>query len=79
LREASAYYTLPSSVLDGALNGALRSIEIGVSGTNLLLFSDYGSYDPEVSVFGTQAVAQSVEVTPYPSARRITFHLRFTY
>lgn len=79
LREASIYYTLPSSFLDNALNGALRSAQLGVSGTNLLLFSDYQSYDPEVSVFGTQAVAQSVEVTPYPSARRITFHLRFTY
>ncbi len=79
LREASVYYTLPSSILDSAFNGVLRSVEIGMSGSNLLLFSDYGSYDPEVSVFGTQAVAQSVEVTPYPSSRRLTFHLRLEY
>lgn len=79
LREASIYYTLPSSVLDTAFNGALRNVKLGLSGSNLLLFSDYDSYDPEVSVFGTQAVAQSVEVSPYPSARRLTFHLRLEY
>lgn len=79
LREASIYYTLPSSVLDTAFNGALRNVKLGLSGSNLLLFSDYDSYDPEVSVFGTQAVAQSVEVTPYPSSRRLTFHLRLEY
>ena len=79
LREASIYYTLPDRILENTFNGALRNVKLGLSGSNLLLFSDYRSYDPEVSVFGTQAVAQSVEVTPYPSSRRITFHLRLEY
>lgn len=79
LREASIYYTLPNRILNGAFNGALSNVKLGLSGSNLLLFSDYDSYDPEVSVFGTQAVAQSVEVTPYPSSRRITFRLRVEY
>ena len=79
LREASIYYTLPSSILETAFNGILRNARVGFSGSNLLLFSDYSSYDPEVSVFGTQPVAQSVEVTPYPSSRRLTFHLELEY
>ena len=79
LREASVYYTLPDRILSNAFSGALRNVKLGLSGSNLLLFSDYGSYDPEVSVFGTQAVSQSVEVTPYPSSRRLTFHLRLGY
>lgn len=79
LREASLYYNLPSSLLENALGGVLSGARVGVSGSNLLLFSDYSSYDPEVSVFGTQAVAQSVEVSPFPSSRRVTFHLRLTY
>jgi len=79
LREASLYYNLPSSFLENTLGGVLSDARIGVSGSNLLLFSDYSSYDPEVSVFGTQAIAQSVEVSPFPSSRRITFHLRLTY
>jgi hypothetical protein len=79
LREASLYYNVPSSFLERALNGVISEARLGITGSNLLLFSDYSSYDPEVSVFGTQAVAQSVEVTPYPSARRVTFHLSLTY
>jgi hypothetical protein len=79
LREASLYYNLPRSLLENALGGVLSGARVGVSGSNLLLFSDYSSYDPEVSVFGTQAVAQSVEVSPFPSSRRVTFHLRLTY
>jgi TonB-linked SusC/RagA family outer membrane protein len=79
LREASLYYTVPSSVLENAFGGVLSRVRLGVSGSNLLLFSDYSSYDPEVSVFGTQAVAQSVEVAPFPSSRRFTFHLQLTY
>ena len=79
LREASLHYNVPSSFLKNQLDGALSRARLGITGNNLLLFSDYSSYDPEVSVFGTQAVAQSVEVTPYPSARSITFQLRLTY
>jgi TonB-linked SusC/RagA family outer membrane protein len=79
LREASLHYNVPSSLLENQLGGVLQAARIGITGSNLLLFSDYSSYDPEVSVFGTQAVAQSVEVSPYPSARSITFQLRLTY
>lgn len=79
LREAALYYNVPPSFLERLSAGTLSSARIGVSGTNLLLFSDYDSYDPEVSVFGTQPIAQSVEVTPFPSARQIFFHLRVQY
>lgn len=79
LREASLHYKFPSSLLENQLGGVLQAARIGITGSNLLLFSDYSSYDPEVSVFGTQAIAQSVEVSPYPSARSITFQLRLTY
>jgi len=79
LREASLYYNVPSSFLERTFGNVLSRARLGISGNNLLLFSDYSSYDPEVSVFGTQAIAQSVEVSPYPSSRRVTFHLRLTY
>ena len=73
LREVSIYYTLPSSVLSGDL---IDRIKIGVSANNLLLWTDYESYDPEVSNFGNQPVASAIEVTPFPSSRRIFFHLK---
>ncbi|MCS6927860.1 MAG: hypothetical protein NZM43_00025 [Saprospiraceae bacterium] len=33
------------------------------------------SYDPEVSNFGNNVLANTVEVTPFPSSKRWVFHL----
>lgn len=77
LREVGLYYTLPGEVVSNLFNA--QRIRFGVSGKNLLLFSDYSSYDPEVSNFGAQPVSQSVEVTPYPSARRVFFHFNLDF
>jgi hypothetical protein len=77
LREVGLYYTLPSDITSSLFNA--ERIRLGVSGKNLLLFSDYSSYDPEVSNFGAQPVSQSVEVTPYPSSRRVFFHINLDF
>ncbi len=77
LREASLYYTVPKEFLSDQLNGALSRIKVGVSGTNLLLISDYGGYDPEVSALGRSNIGRQVDITPYPSSRKILFHLKF--
>lgn len=69
LREAGLYYTFPNEM------GAIKRLKLGVSANNILLWTNYGSYDPEVSNFGTQAITGNIEVTPYPSARRLFFHL----
>jgi hypothetical protein len=79
LREAALYYTIPGSVTKGFAKGALQSIRVGVSGNNLLLFSDYKSYDPEVSNFGNNGISTGVEVTPFPSSKRMFFHLAVNF
>lgn len=75
LREISLYYTIPGASLSRMFGNAISRAKIGVSGNNILLNTPYGSYDPEVSNFGTQAITSSVEVTPYPTSRRMFFHL----
>jgi TonB-dependent starch-binding outer membrane protein SusC len=75
LREISLYYSIPKSVLSSLFNDAVEKVRIGVSGNNLLLISDYSSYDPEVSNFGSGGVIGGVEVTPFPSSKRLFFHL----
>ncbi len=72
LREVSLYYNVPGSLF----NDVVKRLRLGISANNLLLWTDYGSYDPEVSNFGTQAITSAIEVTPYPSARRLFFHLK---
>lgn len=73
LREIALHYRVPSSVLG---NGFIKGLRVGVSANNILLWTSYGSYDPEVSNFGTQPIAANIEVTPYPSSRRMFFHLK---
>ncbi len=75
LREIGLYYNVPKSVYANATKGAISKIKVGASANNILLSTKYGSYDPEVSNFGSQPVNSNVEVTPYPSARRLFFHL----
>ena len=79
IREVGLYYTFPKSTLSGLLNGFFRGIKLGASANNLALFTDYFGYDPETSTFGAQAVANNVDIAPYPTPRRIFFHLNFDF
>ncbi|ULC59489.1 SusC/RagA family TonB-linked outer membrane protein [Flaviramulus sp. BrNp1-15] len=74
LREIGVFYTLP----DGLIKYA-DMIKIGVSGRNLINIFDYNSYDPEVSNFGNNVLANNVEVTPYPTSKFINFHLNVNF
>ena len=75
LREAGLYYTLPYGIFGEGISKA----RIGVSANNVLLWTSYGSYDPEVSNFGTQPITGNIEVTPYPSSRRLFFHVKLDF
>lgn len=79
LREVGLYYTLPTSTLKKAFGSTVEGIKIGASGTNLFVITPYKSYDPEVSNFGAGGFSTSVEVTPYPTARRLYFHLSVNF
>jgi hypothetical protein len=76
LREVGLYYNIPGSTFGGNL---IRGIRLGVSGRNLLTFTDYSSYDPESSTKGTAGLSQQIEVTPFPSAKQFYFHVRFNF
>ena len=73
MREIGLYYNIPESV------ASFANLRIGVSGRNLINIFDYNSYDPEVSNFGGNVLANSIEVTPFPSSKRINFHLTATF
>lgn len=75
LRQATLYYTLPTALVSNAFKNTVERIRVGVSGNNLIMFTNYNSYDPEVSNFGNNGVSSGVEVTPYPSSKRMFFHI----
>ncbi len=74
LREIGLYYNLPSSLFNDKAD-----FKIGVSGRNLVNIFDYNSYDPEVSNFGGNVLASSVEVTPFPAAKQFNFHIKASF
>ncbi|MDP5048193.1 MAG: SusC/RagA family TonB-linked outer membrane protein [Saprospiraceae bacterium] len=79
IREVGLYYTFPKASLEKMFNGKIKGIKLGASANNLFLFTDYFGYDPETSTFGAQSIANNVDIAPYPTPRRIFFHLNFDF
>jgi len=50
-----------------------------VSGTNLITFTKYTGYDPEVAAFATNDATLGVDLSVYPPARTYTFGINFTF
>ncbi|MGH7711289.1 MAG: SusC/RagA family TonB-linked outer membrane protein, partial [Gemmatimonadaceae bacterium] len=57
---------------------AIRSTRVFVSGDNLLLFTDYSGYDPEVFV-GAGLASRGIDYLTYPRARTFTAGVRFQF
>ncbi len=73
LREIGLYYTF------NTLNSSfVKNLQLGVSMTNFFVWSNYPSYDPEVSNFGT-GFNTNIDVLPYPATKRADFHLSITF
>ncbi|MFQ6115552.1 MAG: TonB-dependent receptor domain-containing protein, partial [bacterium] len=76
LRELSFSYSFPRSLVNRLFGGQLSYLRLGVAGRNLLMFTGYDGYDPEVSQFGN-VVARSVDTIPFPSSRQFYFNVAF--
>ena len=72
LREASVSVDLPErwATWIGA-----RTARFSVTGRNLLLFTNYFGYDPEVSNYGQQAIVRNIDLGPYPPERSFFFSI----
>jgi len=75
VREIGLYYTIPKTAITNTFGSSVENIKIGASANNVFLFTKYKGYDPETSSFGAQSVANNVDIAPYPTPRRIFFHL----
>jgi TonB-linked SusC/RagA family outer membrane protein len=80
LREVSLYYRIPSARLQKVFGNAIEGIRIGVSGNNLLRWTDYtAGYDPENSNFGSAALGSGVDIGSIPAVRRFMFHISIDF
>lgn len=79
LREASLYYTFTDAALEPVVGNAISNLRVGVTGSNLLMFTDYNGYDPEVNATGRSALSQRVDITPYPTSRKLMFSVKVDF
>jgi len=79
VREIGLYYTVPRTTISQWFGNTVQSVRIGSSVNNAFLFTKYDGYDPETSTFGAQSVQNNVDIAPYPTPRRIFFHLTIDF
>ena len=79
LREASLYYSLPASLRSSLFKDYVSNLRVGVSGNNIVTWTKYRGYDPEVSNFGQVATAAQVDLLSYPGTRRLFFHINVAF
>jgi TonB-linked SusC/RagA family outer membrane protein len=72
LREVTFSYELDPKLIQSVWSG-VQSLNLSVSGRNLLTWTGYSGLDPEVSNFGNQQLARSIDVAPYPPSRSFWF------
>lgn len=66
LKNITLAYNLPQSLL-GKIG--LKSLQVYVTGQNLLTFTKYSGYDPEVNAYGASSVALGVDYGTYPQSK----------
>ena len=71
LREMSARYRLPSRLLGPLARAGARGLSLGLVGRNLLTFTNYSGYDPEVSSSNRPTIIK-LDSFGYPRYRTFT-------
>ncbi|HEX2209857.1 MAG TPA: TonB-dependent receptor [Longimicrobium sp.] len=76
LKTLSLAYSVPERWIRG--RGFSRA-RLYVTGTNLVTWTDYRGFDPEVSSFGVGNLNRGIDIGSYPSARSVTVGFNFAY
>lgn len=73
LRNASLGYTIKNPVK------GVTNLRVSVSGNNLLTFTNYSGYDPEVNAFGSDPTLRGVDAGAYPQSRSFLFGVNVSF
>ncbi len=82
LREASVYYTLNRELLGNVGIGFIEGVRLGVIGRNLLTFTNYSGWDPEVAQvdYGqSNTTNYFIDMFNYPNFRTLTFSIELNF
>jgi TonB-linked SusC/RagA family outer membrane protein len=76
LKTLSLSYALPRRFLQAR---GVTGARLYLTGTNLVTWTDYTGFDPEVSSFGTGNLNRGIDIGAYPAAKSVILGLNFTY
>jgi TonB-linked SusC/RagA family outer membrane protein len=77
LRELHLTWSVGQDLVNSLFGGQFHYLRLGLTARNLLMFTKYSGYDPEVSQFGNLAIGRSVDTLPFPSSRSYYFDIAF--
>jgi hypothetical protein len=82
LRELSIYYSIPEKTIKNLSKSYIKNVRIGLLGRNLLTFTKYSGWDPEVSTpaaNGAGATSYIVDMFNYPNYRTYSVSLEMNF
>ncbi|HEY0776634.1 MAG TPA: SusC/RagA family TonB-linked outer membrane protein [Gemmatirosa sp.] len=79
LREVTLSYRLPATFARSLFRGRASEARLELSGRNLVTWTHYTGYDPEVSNFGNAAIGRFIDVAPYPPSRQYFVSVNTTF
>ena len=74
LKNVKLNYSVPTANINGVSN-----LNVFISAQNLLTFTGYSGFDPEVNSFSGGDLRQGVDLSAYPSVRSITLGLNMSF
>ncbi|HYG39509.1 MAG TPA: TonB-dependent receptor, partial [Cytophagales bacterium] len=69
-------YDIP---LPSSIKNTIKSASIYVTGQNLITFTKYSGYDPEVNSFGSETLSPNTDYNAYPSSKTYIAGIRFGF
>ncbi|MCH7410466.1 TonB-dependent receptor [Belliella sp. DSM 111904] len=81
LKNLSFGYTVPSTFVEQISKGSISRVRVYVSGQNLLTFTNYTGYDPEIAARTgiNTTLGQGIDFGQYPAARTFIGGLQLTF
>lgn len=81
LKNLSIGYTVPKPLLDSFSRGSISNLRVYLSSQNLLTFTNYSGYDPEIAARDgiNNTLGAGIDYGQFPAARTILAGLQLTF
>ena len=76
LKNVTLAYSLPKKILSKA---TISELQFYITAQNLLTFTKYSGYDPEVNAYGTSSTELGVDYGTYPQSRTFIFGVNIQF